>query len=151
MRRRPGVWAGGRAHATYLPAAWRQWTGRHTLHGPCDSLPPGARQDEDWEYAPSTVAVAGKTSPRITRRGRGIAVRIQLRKIAGNCGKIAVPYPNLPQPEGVPLHRGHTWHPQAREGNERKAIAGKLRKNCGKLRISTPPPLAELGHAAGHV
>ena len=78
---------------------------------------------------------------------------IQLRKIAGklreNCGKMAVSYPNPPQPQGAtPLRRGHTGHQQTREGDTQKAIAG----NCGKLRkpaklrkiadLNPPPPAA---------
>ena len=54
-----------------------------------------------------------------------------MRKIAGNCGKIAVPEPNLPKPQGATsLRRRHTWHPHAREGDKRKEIAD----HCGKLR-----------------
>ena len=67
-----------------------------------------------------------------------------------NCGEIAVPSPNLPKPQrATRLHRGHTGHQRAHEGDKQKAIAEKLReianncekvRNCRKLRTSPPPP-----------
>ena len=67
--------------------------------------------------------------------------------VESNCGKIAVPSPNLPKPQrATPLHRGHTGHQHAREGDGQKAIAENCRKlrgiasNCEKLRTSPAPP-----------
>ena len=73
----------------------------------------------------------------------GIAVRERQIQSAKHCGRIAVPYPNPPQPQGAtPLRRGHTAHQRTREGDTQKAIS----ENRGKLRRIAdlnplPPPV----------
>ena len=84
-----------------------------------------------------TSDVGGCEQGHAGKGGWGIAVRerqIQLRKIAGNCGEIAVPPPNPPKPQGAAsLHRGHTGHQHARTVDRaRETSDGMGRRRRGR-------------------
>ena len=93
----------------------------------------------------------------VGRGGRGIAVRerqIQSREIAENCGKIAVPSPNLHQGASSLKERHFcTGDTQGTNKHARWTSKTQLPKNFGKMadnckKSQPPPPLMALGQ--GH-
>ena len=83
------------------------------------------------------------------RGGGGGAVgecQIQLRKIAGNCGKFVAPYPNPPQSRGATTSAQGTHRaPTRTRGGHAQSNCGRLVKHCEKLRNVAdlnPPPTA---------